>query len=244
MRIKIELETECQELPIDYRRKFISYVKSAFENYNQDLYATLYEMGSSPKSLCFSIYFVPEVEIRKDGITLHSKRFIAWFTTPDILMGVHLINAIMARRNKWFPLADSDNKLRTRSIINVQEQSINTNAVHFKILSPIVIRDHYNGATEKDWYYTFEDSNFEKIWKRNLKAELQNKFNRDVSSDIDGLQIKPINLRKTVVKNYGIYIPCTIGNFILAGERYLLDYLYKAGIGSKRSLGFGCLDIV
>lgn len=244
MRIKIELETECEELPIDYRRKFLSYIKGAFEEYNQELYTVLYEMGSSPKSFCFSIYFVPDVEIGKDGIILHSKRFTAWFTTPDILMGVHLINALMARRNKWFPLADCDNKLRTLSITNVQERPITANAVPFKILSPIVIRDHHNEATKKDWYYTFEDSGFERIWKRNLKAELQNKFGRDVSSDINGLQIKPINLRKTVVKNYNIYMPCTIGNFVLEGERYLLEYLYKAGIGSKRSLGFGCLDIV
>jgi len=244
MRIKIEMETGHEELPIDYRRKFLSYIKSAFADYNLELYEELY-VGNSPKSLCFSIYFVPDVEIGKDGINLHSKRLNAWFTTPDILMGVHLINAFMARRNKWFPLADCDNKLRILPITNERERSITANAVTFKILSPIVIRDHHhNEAMAKDWYYTFADSDFERIWKRNLNTELQNKFSRDVSSDVNGLQLKPIYLRKTVVKNYDIYIPCTIGKFVLEGERYLLEYLYKAGIGSRRSLGFGCLDIV
>jgi CRISPR-associated endoribonuclease Cas6 len=244
MRIKVDIETGSMELPIDYRRKILSYIKSAFEDYNQELYTALYEMGSSPKSFCFSIYFLPEVEIGKEEIILRSKRFTAWFTTPDILMGVHLINALMARRNKWFPLADCDNKLRTLSINNVQERPITANTALFKILSPIVIRNHDNKEMKKDWYYTYEDSEFEIIWKRNLKTELKNKFGRDVSSDINELQIKPIKLRKTVVRNYDIYIPCTIGNFILDGERYLLEYIYKAGIGSRRSLGFGCLDIV
>ncbi|MHB8089626.1 MAG: CRISPR-associated endoribonuclease Cas6, partial [Anaerolineaceae bacterium] len=120
---------------------------------------------------------------------------------------------------------------------------ITDNAVRFKILSPIVIRDH-DEKEGKDWYLTFEDEGFEEIWKRNLKTELQNTFGRDVSGDINALRIKPIHLKKTVVKSYGIYIPCTIGSLVLEGEKYLLEYLYKAGAGSKRSMGFGCLDVV
>lgn len=243
MRIKIEFETGCEDLPIDYRRKFLSYLKSALEDYNQDLFAALYGEGHSPKSFCFSMYFVPKVIIAKDGITLHSKRFLVWFTTQDVLMGVHLVNALMVRRNKWFPLADCNNKLKALSITKVQEYPITAKAVHFKILSPIVIRDH-NKKVGKDWYLTFEDDGFEKIWKRNLKTELQNTFGRDVSGDIEALCIKPIRLKKTVVKSYEIYIPCTIGSLVLEGEKYLLEYLYKAGIGSKRAMGFGCLDVV
>lgn len=242
MRIKIEIETERDELPIDYRGKFLSYVKSAFADYSPELFEALYGIGSQTKSFCFSIYFVPEVEIGKEGVVLHSRKFVVWFTSPDILLGVHLINAFMNRRHKWFPLADCSNKLRVMSINKVQEHSFSGNAIPFKILSPIVIRDH-NKDTKKDWYYTFEDDACEQIWKRNLKTELKDKFGRNVDNDISALQIRSDHMKKTVVKNYGIYIPCTIGSFVLEGEKYLLEYMYKAGIGSKRSLGFGCLDI-
>lgn len=243
MRIKIEFETGSKELPIDYRRKFISYLKGALEDYNRDLFVALYGEGHSPKSFCFSIYFAPEVTIAKDGITLHSKRFHVWFTTLDVLMGVHLVNAFMARRNKWFPMADSNNQLKALSITKVQEYPITTNIVRFKILSPIVIRDH-DEKEGRDWYLTFEDGDFEEIWKRNLKTELQKAFSRDVSGDINAMRIKPIHLKKAVVKSYGIYIPCTIGSLVIEGEKYLLEYLYKAGVGSKRAMGFGCLDVV
>jgi len=243
MRIKIEFETEHEDLPIDYRRKFVSYLKGALEDYNSDLFVALYGEGHSPKPFCFSLYFVPEVIIVKDGITLRSKRFLVWFTTQEVLMGVHLVNAFMARRNQWFPLGDCNNKLKALSITKVQEHPITANVVSFKILSPIVIRDHDENKG-KDWYLTFEDDGFEEIWKRNLTTELQNVFGRDVSGDINALHIMPIHLKKTVVKSYGIYIPCTIGSLVLEGERYLLEYLYKAGIGSKRSMGFGCLDVV
>lgn len=242
MRIKVEFAASDEHLPIDYRRKFLSYLKSAIEDYNSDLYRSLYGEGHAPKSFCSSIYFLPKVTISKDDICLYSKRLYAIFTTRDMLLGIHLVNALMARINKWFALADS-NRLKVISIIKVQEAVINTNAVFFKILSPIVIRDHDEKA-ERDWYLTFEDDRFEDVWKRNLKTELQAVLKQDVSNDVDGLILKPVALKKTVVKHYGICIPSTVGTMVLEGEKYLLEYLYKAGIGSRRSMCFGCIDVV
>ncbi|PKM86172.1 MAG: CRISPR-associated endoribonuclease Cas6 [Firmicutes bacterium HGW-Firmicutes-12] len=242
MRIKAEFETASAELPIDYRRKLLSYLKCAFEDYDKELFLALYGGGHAPKSFCFSTYFGPKVIISSNGITLDSKRFTMWFTTPDVLMGVHLVNALMTRRNKWYPIADCQNKLKLLSITKVQEHTITSNVVPFKILSPIVIRDH-DEREGKDWYLTHEDDRFEEIWKRNLKTELKSAFGRDVISDIEALQMRPIHLKKTVVLNYDIYIPCTIGSLVLEGDRYLLEYFYKAGVGSRRSLGFGCLNV-
>ena len=243
MRIKIEFETEREEIPIDYRRKFLSYAKHAIQEYDEELFSSLYGGGNSPKSFCFSVYFVPEVIIAKDGVTLHSKHFRVCFTTQNVLMGVHLVNAFMGCCNKWYPLADCNNKLKVLSITKVREYLISSNAVLFKILSPIVIRDH-NEKEGKDWYLTYGDDGFEEIWKRNLKTELKNTFGRDVSRDIDEMQITPVHLKKTVVRNYGIFIPCTIGTMVLEGKKYLLEYIYKAGVGSRRSLGFGVLDVI
>lgn len=242
MRFKIVIDTENENLPIDYRGKFLSYIKSAIADYSPEIYALLYENGSHPKAYCFSIYFVPEVQVGNDGIILHSKRLVLWVTSPDTLMGIHLCNAFLPRRNIWFPLADCNNKIRIVSISKEQEKLITSNSIQFKTLSPIVIRDN-NRENDRDWYYTFEDDGFEAILKRNMQAELRDRFGRNIDNDIAALKIRPIKIKKTVVKNYSIYIPCTIGSFVLEGEKYLLEYFYKAGIGSKRSLFFGFLDI-
>ena len=154
-----------------------------------------------------------------------------------------MVNALMSCRNRWLPLADWDNQIKIVSLTKLPEYSIVNNTVAFKTLSPIVIRDH-NEKTGKDWYLTWEDKNFEQVWKRNLQSELLNVFGRDVRSDVEALRIKPIRLRKTVLLHYSIYIPVTIGSFVLEGEKYLLEYLYKCGCGSKRSMLFGCLDII
>lgn len=243
MRIKVDFETENPELPIEYRRKFLSYLKGTIQDYNLELFDAMYGGGNSTKSFCSSVYFLPEVIIEKEGITLNSKRFTVRFTTPDVFMGVHLINAFMARRNKWFSLADYDNKLKVVSICKLEEQKINGNTAMVKILSPIIVRDH-SEETGKDWYLVFGDEDFERVLKRNLKAEVKTVFGRDVSSDIDALKIIPVNLKKTVVKNYGIFIPCTIGSMAIEGETYLLEYLYKAGIGSRRSMAFGYIEVI
>jgi CRISPR-associated endoribonuclease Cas6 len=240
MRIKIECETKHEHLPLEYRRKFISFLKNAIESYNKDIFSNIYGSGN-PKSFCFGIYFLPDVKVSKNGVMLHSKRFNVWITTRDLLMGVHLINAFMGRINKWVPFGDND--VKVTSIVKAEEFNIINNFAPFRTLSPIVVRDH-NQETGKDWYFIFGDDQFEEVWKRNLKTEVKDVFNWDPSDDIDRMRIKPIKLRKTVVLNYGIYIPCTIGSFVLEGERYLLEYLHKAGCGSKRSLGFGCLDLI
>lgn len=243
MRIKVEFETKGEALPLEYRRAFISYLKSSFQEYSEDIFFELYEKGHSQKSFCSSIYFVPDVVIDKEGVILNSKRFIVWFTTTDILMGVHLINTFMKRNNKWRPLANTGNSLKVISITKIPEQQILGNAAVFKICSPVVIRDH-DQATGRDWYLTFEDAEFEATWKRNLKTELRNVLGRDVSKDVDNLKLTPLQFKKIVVLNYGIFIPATLGSFVLEGEKYLLEYLYRAGMGSKRNLSFGFLELL
>lgn len=243
MRIKIEFETEKENFPIEYRKKFLSYFKSTVKAYNEDLFDAMYNGNHLMKPFCSSIYFLPKVDVTSNGIILSSKRFFVKFTTPDILTAVHILNAFMTSRNKWLPLANCENKVKVLSVSKLKEQKIIGNNIMVKILSPIVVRDH-NSETGNDWYLVYEDEKFEAVWKRNLKSELAEVFGRDVTADIDALKIIFVHSKKVVVKNYSIYIPCTMGTMVLEGENYLLEYLYKAGIGSKRSMGFGYVDVI
>jgi len=52
------------------------------------------------------------------------------------------------------------------------------------------------------------------------------------------------DIRKVKVKNYGIEVHSNIGKIRIKAQPYILDYLYKAGIGGKRGSGFGMVDIV
>ena len=145
------------------------------------------------------------------------------------------------QKYKWYKPSD-ENALRVITINQQNEKIITQRKAVFNTLSPIVIRDH-NRETGKDWFYTFEDELARRI-KRNLITELEGKFPRDISYDIKQLKINFLRMRKVIVKNYELKIPCSLGVFSMEGEQYLLQYLYQRGIGSKRGLSFGYVDLI
>ena len=64
------------------------------------------------------------------------------------------------------------------------------------------------------------------------------------SSLLEGFKINPIQSKKIIVKLYEKKIESSIGTFEIEGKTKLLDYLYRAGIGSKKAMGFGLFEII
>lgn len=61
---------------------------------------------------------------------------------------------------------------------------------------------------------------------------------------VAGIKVHSVAGRKVVVKHYGIYLDATIADFTVSGEREILQHFYLNGACSRRSAGFGMLDIV
>lgn len=243
MRLHFTFELENENMPIDYRRKFVSYIKFCVENSDKDFYEELYGKGRTvSKDFVMSFYFIPETRISKEQIYVNSKKIILKISTPDSYLGIQIYNAICKQKLKWYKLSDI-NTIRLVKVYAEKERVITQKSVIFNAISPIVIRDH-NKETGKDWFYTFEDEQAVDILKRNLKSDLEKKFDRNISYDIEQLKIEFLKMKKVVVQNYGLNIQCSLGTFKMEGESYLLQYLYQRGIGGKRSLGFGYLELL
>ena len=106
---------------------------------------------------------------------------------------------------------------------------------------PLCIRSH-NPETNKDWYYSCKAGDqFMTECQRVISYELQR---AGFSESLSQVSMTPINARSIVVKHYGINIECSVGDFELTGNSAVLDYLLKAGIGSRRSSGFGIAKII
>ncbi len=243
MRFHFTCELENNRLPIDYRRKIVSYLKFCIEKSNKDFFEELYGKGKNAnKEFTMSVYFVPETIIGKDNICVNSKKIIINLSTPDIYTGIQIYNALSSQKFNWYRLSN-DNSLRVINITNEKEKIITQGKAVFNTLSPIVIRDH-DKETGKDWFYSFEDENAAEILKRNLKTELEGKFSRDISHDIKLLKINFIKMRKVIVKSYELKIQASLGTLSIEGEQYLLQYLYQRGLGSKRGLCFGMMELI
>ena len=213
------------------------------ERSNPNTYQELYGNGkNNNKDFAISVYFVPETQFCKDYILIKSKRMVLNLCTTDSCLGIEMYNALCSQKYVWYKFSDK-NEIKLVNIHSEKEKIITGRKATFNTLSPIVVRDH-DRDTGKDWFYTFEDDIAESILKRNLKGELERKFDRDISYDIEKLQIIPVKMKKVVVRCYEMKIASSLGVLIMEGEPYLLQYLYQRGLGGKRSLCFGYLELI
>ena len=71
---------------------------------------------------------------------------------------------------------------------------------------------------------------------------LKNTFNFEVAED--SVKIEPVKARKTVVNTFQNKITANVGIFRLKGDLQILNLLYALGVGSRRSQGYGCFEVV
>lgn len=132
--------------------------------------------------------------------------------------------------------------MKLTSLIMIREPVIKQNSINIKLSSPLVVREH-NQETKKDYYYSFEKTEkFNEYLKINILEQMKAE-NLD-SNLLEGFSIKPINARKAVIKVYEYSIECSLGTFNISGKAEILEYLYKAGMGAKKAMGFGLFEII
>ncbi|TDT67023.1 CRISPR-associated Cas6 family protein [Hypnocyclicus thermotrophus] len=236
MRFSLRLKALDKNVDLDYRRKFLSMFKTALSDYDSDIFDKYYhEKDPIRKQMTFSPYF-RNSKIKDGKLLLNNDDFILNLSVYENEMGIHFYNSLLNMKNKEF------RDLFQIEKISLQREKKFRNEVIFKTKSPIIAKEH-NRETNKDSYYSFEDDKFIEVLKNNLYNNMRDCFEWDVRDDIDKLEIEILSAKKIVVKNYGITIPCTLGQFRLKGENYLLDYFYKAGFSAKSSQGFGYVDV-
>lgn len=59
----------------------------------------------------------------------------------------------------------------------------------------------------------------------------------------ENIQIIPSGAKKTVVRYYGTFIECSIGNFFIKADKAVINYFLKYGIGSRKSACFGFAEL-
>lgn len=236
MRLSIRLKTDNEKVPIEYRRAFLSYLKHHFEKSSKQLYEEMYGDGVNTKPFTFSVY-LPRPVFSREGINIERNELIFNFSTSSYEHGIFLYNSITSSKFKKYPIS-ADNNIMVDSIQLHRDYPINDNEVIFKTISPFVIRDH-NRESNKDLYLTAKDDDFEDKVNGNIKAMFNTLFNRDTD-----VKFSSVKLNKVVVKHYKLILDSNHGFLKLSGNREDLKIIYDIGIGSRRSEGFGMLEVV
>ncbi|MGL5191170.1 MAG: CRISPR-associated endoribonuclease Cas6 [Cetobacterium sp.] len=235
MRLELNFIVEKNEIPIEFRKTIVSFFKSVIENYDKDLFKSLYDIGKE-KRVTFAPFFTP-LQFNKNSILLKSNNIKVIFSTEDELLGLHYFNAFLQNLENSYTF--KNNKLTLIRAIKIKEKKIENDKAIFKILSPLIIREQLN--EDKSWYHLLDEKGIE-VLKRNLLTTLKGEFPEKYLVE---LEIFPLETKKVVTTFYGIKMQGTLGIIEIRGRKEILNSLYKSGaLSSRKSMGFGMLDII
>ena len=257
MRIKLHFELENNIIPKDYRILILSFIKNNLEKNFNESYKEIYGEKPTVKFFTFSVY-LPKPKIEKEKIELDRNYFNILFSIYDNKQFIEFYNSFNSminkekendnKKNKKYSYPLKNNKMELKNITMVNEKNIMSNRVRIKFLSPLVLRNHKEITINKkrkgaDIYFDFNDSDFNEQINYSVSRLIKDLKLNGVNSNI---KLKPYNnlARKTVVSFKNILINSSIGEYILEGDSELLNILYKTGIGSRRSEGFGMFEVI
>lgn len=237
MRYKLYFTLENETIPIDYRKNIISYIKHSLQEYNETYYKRFYnEKNPIIKPYTFAVFF-KQPQINTEEIIVEDKKFELNISIEDYETAIILYNSFNKQKYKSFSI--NKNSWTLKNIKMAIEKEIKDNNITIKFLSPLCARER---EEQKDYYYSYEHKEFEETVKMNIREQL--KITNIPQEVVDSLKITPINAKKVIIKFYEKKIECSTGVFNLQGDIELLNYIYKAGMGSKHSAGFGMFQIV
>ncbi len=242
MRLELLFELEKNELPKDNKSIWVSYLKYVLSNCNNGKYFEQYFSKGKSKDYTFSM-LLPSPVFSNEKILLKDNKIKMLFSADDRhKTGLIFYSAFIANKNKNFILPNG-NAMVLKGIRQRREPLITDSRILFKMVvgGGLVVRKH-NPETNRDFYFTFEDENFTENAERVLMLQaIEAGFSE---YDAAKIKIKPIKCRKALIKQYGIYVDVTLGVLEIESTPEMLKYFYQAGLGSKRSMGYGMIDLI
>ena len=82
MRFLLTLELEHKEIPIDYRKIILSYIKNALSKCNDGKYFDYFFKDTNQKNYCFTT-ILPKPKFEKNNVLLDKKEIKILFSTTD-----------------------------------------------------------------------------------------------------------------------------------------------------------------
>lgn len=236
--LNLEFEVENPELPLEVDRTGLSFFKASVKNYSSEWFEELYTKKKSVIKTYSWPFFLPEARFGTETIRIRGNKFFILFSDANMAELLKFYNAFSLMKNKSHPMNKNSMKLVAIKAQNLQE--IKDTEIIIKMQSSLIVRKH-NSEDNTDIYYTCEDAEFPSMVKENLRVFLE-KLN--INMDISNFSITPLKGKKVVSKVMSRYTDQSIGIYKLTGNPELLNLLYAAGLGSRRSEAHGKFSVL
>jgi CRISPR-associated endoribonuclease Cas6 len=238
MRLQAFFDINTDWMVKDYRRIFMSLIKTGFHNYDPVLYANLYgteyQKKKMTKPFTFSIHFPDYKEISGNKIICGS-RVSVFFSSNSESLATAFHNGLKQSKRievgKTQPIIFSLSGIRLLPL-----KKISSDKVLFKTLSPVLVNEKGNNLM----YIPPTHPAFDKEFRYIISNQAKN-FN--VPCEESELSIEISSMKKLPLTHYNQTMTSWLGEFTMEAPRNVLQLVYDTGIGVRRSQGFGMLEI-
>lgn len=233
--MRIQFEFEITNLPLQYRLGILSIIKEMIRRGSEAYYEQTFQKNKRDmKPFAYSTY-IQNIKINNDEIT--GDRLILTISSPFYEFIMYMMNG--SQRLNVYRYKDYQFKLKHKRLLPKPPEF--TDVVIFETASPILIENKIGKPV------LAEDETFEKEFNYYANLAVNEFHNRNLKEPI---QIMECIMKKVVVKERlhqdierDIYLTANQGVLKLKGHPDDLKFLYDIGIGRRRALGFGLLNV-
>lgn len=240
MRFKLEFSTDKPELPIEYRKLILSFIKNALsKSVNGDLLGKYYK-DTNTKDFTWTL-IVKQPHFTKEKLEFEGNRFSVIFSADDKKQtGMYLMMAFLNQKYRKYP-TEEGNCIVLKNILQLPQYEIRDNVARFATMpgSSIIVRDH-DRVTNRDRYYTCIDEGYQEKFEQALRNQAL--IAGFAEETVEKIKVCSVTGRKIVVRHYDVFIDASIAEFVISAPHYVLQYFYLQGICGRKSSGFGMVE--
>ena len=239
------------DIPTNFRRDIAALIKESIKSISAELYQQLWgdKKANSSKPFTFCVYFPNVQSVKGDknnslriSSDLPSLRVVLFISSYDPSILINFYNSLL--NISGYKLFGSNIELKHFKLL--REAPFNEGVCLFRTMSPIIVRnmDEKNDYNKKgSRYLTFNDAEFENNLYHSVKG-LCKDFIDSGSYNLkrDDFKFFPIKCKVEKIHHYKEIIPATSGTFKIEAPAEVLKLIYDAGIGARRSQGFGMAE--
>ena len=246
MRIKIQLRSNKSiYLPVNYNH----HIQGFIYNYMGEEAGWLHDEGykyenRNFKLFCFSAILQKARYIKNKGMFKFPKKISFIVTSPKQWILQDFSSKLISKEevSLWH------NRLSIEAISVFKEDEFDLESIKVKAISPIEVHSTFPSqlGKQKTYYYSPFEDEFSTLINQNMKKKWFANYNTECDYDIG---IKPLfkDRDKETIINYGpddeqFVVKGWKGKYRLSGDPKILQFALDAGLGSKNSQGFGCIE--
>lgn len=239
MELRIIFQSENNiVLPTHYNHILQGFI---YSNISADLAEFLHEKGYILNNRNFKLFTYSNI-LTKGQVKnkkLYFGKTVEWVVKSPIPEFINSFGTYILQKDD---LNLGNNKV-TVNRTQLKKQKVDSDEIEVKAISPIVAYSTFakENGSKYTCYFSPHENDFPRIIKENILKKYT-AFYGDLEKDVE-FTIQPIsNVNLNIVYYKDFLIKGYSGKYKIRGDKRLLELALDAGVGSKNSQGFGCIE--